>query len=222
MVKPLSPNKFKPLLIGWDFGYKRPAISFVQLYDDTFFALRSMLGYKVPIAEFADEALRFQKEHFPDITQVYDYCDPAGVQINDQTGQSDIEVLNEILQKYGRSLSWTESKDLEIGHNLIRRFMRTQHRGISAFLVDPSNDNLVEGFAGGYHYHGAKEKVCGCSEIDGTKELEYYKHLQDCIRYIVLNTYADHGSVIRMKTSAVQTTPRVDKRFYGRQRTDRF
>lgn len=214
-VRSLVLNPTKPLYVGWDFGYNRPAIVFSQLYDGRLFVLKSILGYKVEISTFVYDSIVITIQDFKEAPEIIDYCDIAGKHKNDQTGQTTISVVNSILSGYGRVLRYRKTENLEASHNLIRRFMTSMQGGQPCYNIDPSNRNLIEGNQGGYHYHGTKENICGCGINEyGAKEKGVHKHLQDCVRYVVENVYGVTGAPVRMKLSAMPTKAiNRDKRF---------
>lgn len=203
-----------PLLVGWDFGYNRPAIVWCQYYDAIFRILKSFLGYKITLDKFAEEVFKIEKEHFESPIAIFDYCDSAGLQINKQTGMTDIQVLNKLFESRNRYLRFKKSTNLEEDFAIIRNFMNKLVKGEVCFQIDPSNVNIIEGFRGGMHYHGDTQRVCGCTNANEFFEFErdYYKHLNDCIRFIFLNNFGIDGP-INSKQDKLVIPSTKDKRF---------
>jgi len=209
-------NPEKHLLVGWDFGYNRPAVVLSQFYDGIFRVLASKLGYKTTLDKFIEEAILLEKQYAKDAVVIHDFCDIAGKQPNKQTGMTDIQVLDKVLFKKGRFLRYRKTHDLEDDHNIIRNLMTKLQKGDACFQVDPVNTIIIEGLRGGYHYHGLNEKICGCTQRNEfqEKEDEYYKHLLDCIRYTIVNMIGAGGPLKILKTNALPNIPiSHDKRF---------
>jgi len=213
-VKNQKYNSDKPLLVGHDFGYNRPGVVWCQYYDGVFRILKSHLGFKTTLDAFYKEVFKLENDYFDSPNMVFDYCDSAGKQPNKQTGQTDIQALNKLLEKKNRFLRFKTCVNLEDDFNLVRDFMTKIQKGEMCFQIDPCNFNIVEGFRGGMHYHGDVQRICGCTEANEffEKEKEYYKHLNDCIRYIIVNNFSSTGPIKATQTSLeIKTTK--DRRF---------
>jgi len=214
-VKPQYFNPDVPLLVGWDFGYNRPAVAYCQYFDGIFRVLRSIMGYKMTLDKFSDMAFSLEKEHFGEAGLIFDFCDSAGKQKNKQTGLSDIQALNRILDKRGRYLRYKTCIDIEAEHDLVRTALSRLQRGEACFQIDNSNFVIVNAMRGGYHYHGDGERVCGCGANEFfEREVDYNKHLMDCIRYVYTNNFGPHGA-IRVDQRALDIPTVKDKRFGG-------
>ena len=214
-VKQQIYNPQVPLLVGHDFGYNRPGISWCQYHNGVFRVLKSLLGYKVTLDKFTEEAFKLEKEYFADEAVItYDFCDYAGNQPNKQTGTTDIQVLNKLLEKKNRYLRFKNCLDLETDFNLMRDFFTKLHKGEACFQIDPSNLNIIEGFRGGMHYHGDAQKVCGCTKANEffEQERDYYKHLNDTVRYVITNNFSMDG-VIKANQEKLEFSTTKDKRF---------
>lgn len=204
-----------PLLVGWDFGYNRPAVSWNQYHSGVFRVLKSLLGYKVTLDKFTEEAFKLEKEYFPEEAIItYDYCDFAGKQTNKQTGLTDIQALNKLLEIRNRYLRFKHCDNIEADFDLMRDFLTKLYKGEASFQIDPSNLNIIEGFRGGLHYHGDAQKICGCTNANEffEHEKDYYKHLNDTVRYIITNNFSTDG-VIRSNQSQLEFKAVKDKRF---------
>ena len=161
------------------------------------------------------EAFKLEKEWFEsDAIITYDFCDFAGKQTNRQTGMTDIQALNKLLEKKNRYLRFRNCIDIEADFSLMRDFLTKLHKGEASFQIDPSNLNIVEGFRGGLHYHGDAQKVCGCTNANEffEHEKDYYKHLNDTVRYIMTNNFSMDG-VIKSNQTKLEFSKVRDKRF---------
>ena len=213
-VKPVSFDPSRPLWIGWDFGWKRPAWIATQYIGGQFRVLRSLLGYKTVLKDFAKQCFEEENRHFKDAVQVLDFGDIGGISPNSQTGQSDIITLNKLLEPKHRFIRHKKTVRLEQDHEVIRGFLTQLRAGAPCFIVDPSNHNFIEGLRGGYHYHGNKDRICGCGQNEFfEKEDDYYKHLQDCARYIIIYNFGVSGQIKAPKNGISTVPPRIDKRF---------
>lgn len=199
-------NRDVPLLRCWDFGYRRPFAAFCQIDDhDRFLILNCILGRNVLIDAFADRVIGMTNLLFPDAV-VQDFCDPAGVQVNDKTELSSIQILRTkgIHPRYRKSA-------IEDGLNLMRRKMITDVGGKPCFQIAQNKNNqyLIDGMTFGYFYRDSGVH-CGDTERndEGQIEKEYYEHGIDGIRYILVNIYCldGHKQDQNTKTSALVTS----------------
>lgn len=213
-VKPQEFNPNSPLLVGWDFGFNRPAVIWCQFYGGVFRVLKEFLGYKTILDTFVKEAFIKENEDLSNPIIAFDYCDQAGKQPNKQTGQTDIQVLNKLLEGRNRYLRYKYCFDLEDDFNLMRSFLTKLQKGEPCFQIDPECHNVIEGFRGGMHYHGTGQRICGCTEANEffERENDFYKHLNDAIRYIIINNFTNDGPIKADQTS-LDIKKTVDRRF---------
>ena len=217
-VKELIANPNQPLYVGWDFGYNRPAIVFVQLDGNKIKVLGSKMGYKTVLEHFIQSTFSLQSMVAEGITDVRDFCDIAGKQKNAQTGKSDVQILNSMLIKIGRMAHCRKTVNIEEGHNLIRQFLTGLRGGEPLFQIDPRyNAHLIEALNGGYHYHGTNQRICGCGTNEfGEIESDLFKHNCDCLRYILENLFNPTGKIPSVKTNGLPKKPLgKDLRFQG-------
>jgi hypothetical protein len=184
-----------PLLVGWDFGYNHPALSFCQLDAVTgrLFILREHIGTNESLQDGPDKpgtVTQYRKimrdligdTYWP----VFHYGDPHGNDKKD-VGESSIEYLRNhhnihVLTK--RELIRT-GRD-EIQHKITTRApvnpAMAEMGLLPLLVVDYSCKNLILGFEGGYHRDPEGKPV-----KDGL-----YDHGQDTLRYVVTNTMGAH------------------------------
>lgn len=172
-------NPDKPIYRGWDFGYHHPAVVFAQFDDnDRLIVLDEVMGEDVLLEVFAKEYVlnRFVNHK----AGFRDYCDPAGRQRSDKNEKTSIEILRGI----GIYPIWRESSINE-GLTLIRKMLIEDIAGRPALLIDKRCRILIDGFSGYYHYPENRE---GRPESELPEKDGYYEHLQDALRYLVVNT----------------------------------
>jgi len=177
-VKPVKYHKHLPILRGWDFGWRHPAVVFCQVDPcGNLIVLAENMDANILIYDFAQEILSFCKQEFPEADYL-DYCDPAGKQRSDKSERTTIQILQS-LGIYPQS----KSSQIKDGILLIRMLLNTNHDN-QHILVNPSCTNLIEGFLGGYHF---PKNAYENSEDPMPEKDNYYDHLQDALRYLVTN-----------------------------------
>ena len=93
----LTANKHLPVMRCWDFGFHYPCVVFCQVdVGDRLLLLRCIMGKDVELTPFAEYVLEKQGQWFDEEIEFEDYCDPAGIQINDQTGVTSIAALKSV------------------------------------------------------------------------------------------------------------------------------
>lgn len=210
-IKPCFFIPNKTLLVGWDFGYNRPGVVYCQYADGIFRVLKSLLGYKTTLDKFIKDAFALETAHFKETGLILDFCDHAGKQTNKQTGLTDIQVLNTLLEPKQRFLRCKPCVSIEDDHKVVRGLMTRLQRGEPCFQVDPSNHQIIGGLRGGYHFKNDEPSGTGINEFF-EKEKDYFKHLLDCIRYIVVNNFGVDGP-IKITQETLEMPKSRDKRF---------
>lgn len=188
-VRVLKLDYRLPLLVGWDFGYGHPAITWAQMDHSTgrVFILREFLGSSMKLDDVVENYKNTTNEligatHYP----IFHYGDPHGADEKD-VGLSSIEHLRihhgiHVIHRRERIKTGME----EIQHKITSR---APTRPVvkddpepnpieSLFLVDVSCKHTIAAYEGGYH-----RDEDGVPVKDG-----FYDHLPDTQRYIVVNT----------------------------------
>ena len=191
-VKKLGAIKELPILAGWDYGYHHPALIVAQI--DTFDRLNILaenLGGDITIQKYTKEMIKFIKQRFPYHWQhklIQHYGDPAGNQVNDKSEYTSMQIQ----RKLGVFVRWKRIA-IKQGVRLIQLLLSGNEQSPMLF-VDPSCKILIDGFRGGY-----TEDIP--SNERASKEMpfedDYYSHLMDATRYIVVNKYPAHGVFFR-------------------------
>lgn len=171
----LTYNPQKPLLIGWDFGYKVQAVIICQLDDqDRIIVLRELTGNNVDTWTWTNEVLQYVAKNFPDASERYSFCDDAGRQHYETSDLSSFDILT----AYGFT-PISSKKPIMFGVGLIRRLLALRPDGTPGIYFDPSCEFLIEGFEKGYHRPKSGE--------DKPVKDGLYDHYQDAFRYIIQN-----------------------------------
>lgn len=169
----------KPVYVGFDFGFHRPAI-LCSSFDANgrWVILRELMGEDITIDRFGDVVVQKLNEWFPKASFVY-YGDPAGNQKSDKGERTSIEVL----ATKGISIS-TSVSTIRQGIELVSQKLTKLIDGIPALLVSRHCPILNDALLGGYHYPQMKE---GGPVGEVPKKDGYYEHLCDCLRYLAVN-----------------------------------
>lgn len=191
-IKEIEADSELPIYRGWDFGWVRPAVIFLQINKDCQLrVLREFTREKTYLEDFAPQATKFTNDNFHDF-KILDYCDVAGKQHNDASKKTSIEILKNFGIK-------AKSRKLEIlaGIEMIEKKMCEVKNSEESFLVHPDCRYLIEGYQGGYHY---AKKSDGRVEPTPCKD-GIYDHFQDGVRYILGNVFSGISGA-SMKTRA--------------------
>ncbi|MDO9575362.1 MAG: hypothetical protein Q7J55_02405, partial [bacterium] len=188
---------------GWDFGGRHPAIVFAQQEGNRLTIQHEYMGTNIITSDFAQlvnflsgqtdkgqlsSALqRLVKStelvpFYPKDARFQDYCDPAGSQIQSQTGKTEIDVLNNALPQI-----FPQYRVSEIKEGLdITRFLLSPRVGEPWLKIAGEQCPILrQGFLGGYKCTKRGDAVLeDIPAKDG-----YFEHLQDALRYMVIHIY---------------------------------
>lgn len=189
-VRKLDFDDRFPLLRGWDFGFNRPAVTFLQYEPITgrVHLLREYIGDK----EYLDKTvvpkvLEITRQLCGSGHPVMDYCDPHGAD-NKDNAESSVETLR---TKFGIHCIYRRERIKvgieEIQHKIITQcptdFEKPAESMAPLLLVDPSCQISIGGFVGGYH----RDPETGDPVKDG-----YFDHPMDTIRYVLVHNMNIH------------------------------
>ena len=170
-----------PLIRGWDFGRRRPAVTFAQMKDDHLWRFASMLGHDISLERFHERVMNRTAMQFPGATTFKDFCDPHGNQKVDVSEETPVSYL----QKKGLKPQW---RDVSVNTGIewmSKGLAKLVGKGIPRSQFDKDNCSLlIEGYTGGYCYPKGT-KSAPVKEVplkDG-----FYEHLMDSDRYIEVN-----------------------------------
>lgn len=196
-VKPVKYNPSIPLWRGWDFGYRHPAVVFLQLWpDDTLVFLHEIFPTKdkeklpgISTSDLAKLVLAETDRLFPGASDpnlsagVYDFCDPAGNQKKETSDFSSIEIL----QQFGMDPEWNA-----VGRKNRILYARPyvegkNEEGKPKFLINPHCTLAIEAFSAAYRYpdEGSGKTDREMPDLSRKIQEEPYIHVIDSFEYVV-------------------------------------
>jgi hypothetical protein len=160
-----------PIIRGWDFGYRHPAVCFVQRTPtDHIHVLHELFGTDIELRTFAEQVVEESAKRFPR-ADFEDYCDIAGTQKNDR-GPTSWQVLKDYgVYANGRKLGIFQSIER------LRYLLREMVGGRPLLQVHTTCRWLQKALAGGYHIDSKTDSPAK----DGT-----YDNVVDALRYAVI------------------------------------
>lgn len=193
----------KPILLGWDFGYHFPAISFWQYNTlDQFVGHAEIQGKDMSFDRFCKEAKvyaesLYERAKWPEIH----FVDPAGFQHYHSRGvsgaMSDVQEVRSAWKIIGREVQLRPGiQDIGTRQNEgprlkeVRKLFALRQDGRPGIVISRKMEMFIEGLQGGYHY---PEK--GGETPDKSSESS---HLQDTLQYVVTG----HNRMYRGETGA--------------------
>jgi hypothetical protein len=180
-----------PLIIGMDFGYRRPAAIFAQVDErfDGLNVLDELICTELEAEEFGKRIWDFVKRRFPKVKSMIEWGDPAGFQKSDK-GDPTIVRLN----KLGFMIRPSHN-DHEAGHNEIRRLLREMVRAGDKMRprmqISASCKTLQLGFRQGYSFPVDHKGQMA----DRVNPRNPFKDPFDALRYLVMGTFGFAGMV---------------------------
>ena len=181
-VRPLIVPPRSILYVGYDFGYHRPAVGISRINEfDQWEWIKAIIGKDEGIEAFGTRVLRFMMAEYPGCKYIY-ASDPAGYQKTDKAEKTSIEVL-ESLGIYPVSRASPINEGIEI----IRQKLLMRDDGKVGLLVNSTEEDLIDGFKGGYRYPEARE---GAGEKEEPLKDGYFEHIFDSFRYIAINFFS--------------------------------
>ena len=197
-VAEISEDPSLPILRGWDFGYRAPAVAWMQ-YDrfGRLLLLRELCPQNLSTDALVDLVLAEQATRFKNRSphSYLDYVDAAGDQIN-SSGARDIETIQDRL---GVSCDWRKGS-IEIGLNVLRGLMlktvKVKGELSPRFLADISCETAISAMRGSYHYPEDKPKA---PPIKGGP----YVAIVDAMRYV--------AQLVVDEPAAISSLPHVER-----------
>jgi hypothetical protein len=151
--EPIVPIRGLPIVRSWDFGYNFPACGWYQVdpANDRVLKLAELMIPNMVIDLFADAVIKLSIERFAEFS-FEDVADPAGIQKNDKSERTSIEIVGE---KVG-GLVISQVSYINDGLNLIRRNLVVRDNGQAGYLIDPLCNLTQEAYLGGYFMDAKK------------------------------------------------------------------
>lgn len=175
-----------PLIRGWDFGYRHPAVTWHQAWRCRVGLLHWTILHELDATQTEAERLGtlVQEETrrvFPDVSpsMLIDCGDAAGAAVSDK-GPGAIIRLS--LPPWNLRFRFRKITNIDPGLEQIRKLLRlpTCKCGLPVVQVHRSCRNVIDGFAGGYHL--PKNRPNDKPVKDG-----FYDDFMDSVRYVFLN-----------------------------------
>lgn len=185
-----------PLLEAWDFGFHHPCVVWAQqLPHGVWRILGGLMGQELYVEDFAPLVLQYRQEWFPDHTQVFSCCDPAGTTENSQGTKKNGAM---VLHDHGISaVSVPSSNQPEVRAYAVETLAGYIRRG--RFEIDDERWILVDAqsatprtfaldaFEAGYVWDERVRRIGSGKTIHVPLKDGYYEHTMNCIEYLVLN-----------------------------------
>lgn len=187
-------NPYLDMLVSFDFGYRHPACVWAQIDDrDRVIIHREEQGEDEALINFAKRILRISNKEFPGCSFKY-FADPAGKMSTDKSERTSVEILRSLgikpmMKKTFRDLGFNIVRNL-----LLKKQKNPEGKELRGILVNRNCTILIDGFMGGYHYANVKEGQPDKEEATGGN---FYDHLQDALRYILICLFRPNGNRIR-------------------------
>ena len=206
---PVLPDH-TPLVRGWDFGFRHPAVTFHAFWrcregEVHWNILDAMDGRMVEAVSLADSVLSYTKAAWPqlDPIMVQDVGDISGSHVSD-TGPGPINVL--AAEPWNLDFSY-KLCDPEPGIRMIRDFLRLPVCKCkqSRFLVHRKTRHIIEAFQGGYHM---KRAVAGKMVKEDAVKDGFYDDFMDSGRYAAEHCLRPELIDAKMLDTLDKTDPR--------------
>lgn len=196
-VREVRYNPALPLWRGWDFGYRNPAVTFLQLWpDDTLVLLHEVFPTLdkenlagISTADIARLVVMETDRMFPGASDtvksagVYDFADPAGNQKKETSDYSSIEIL----QQHG-----IDPEYAVVGRKnriaFARPFVEGKHQdGSPRFLINAHCALAIEAFAAAYRFPEDDKGAADREMPDLSRRVQEkpYIHIMDSFEYVV-------------------------------------
>ena len=168
-----------PILRGWDFGYRAPAVVWCQYTrSGRLLILKELCPRNLSTDQLIQEVVASQKNWWPSrpFHTYRDYGDIAGDQIN-STAEKDIEKVEDQLRTSMDSMKARIEPGLDTIRKLMRDSVKVGMSLVPRFAVDSSCTTVIEAMSGAYYY--PEENM-----DQGPKKGLGYDAPVDAIRYI--------------------------------------
>ena len=175
-----------PLIRGWDFGYRHPAISFHQAWrcrSGTFHwtVLHELDAQQTEAEALGTKVIEETKAVFHDVSpnMIIDCGDAAGAAVSDKGPGAIIRLA---LPPWNLKFRFRKITNIDPALDKIRKMLRAPDCacGLPVIQFHRNCRNVIDGFAGGYHL--PKNRPLDKPVKDG-----FYDDFMDSLRYVFLN-----------------------------------
>lgn len=179
--KHMEPLSGIPILRGWDFGFKFPAVVFCQIFEGTLLILDEFHEPDIETDEFAKKVIGFSYEKFPNC-QFRDACDANGTKHDRRI--TDVETLED----YGLSPTYEWVSDDKWAWSQLKKYFAVDYGTRPGLLVNPNCHYVIEGLKGQMKYPNYK---VGTRVKDDPVERHPYIDIFDALKYVAMNFGGD-------------------------------
>lgn len=203
-LRRMKINPEKPLILGWDYGFRHPNCVICQVtVEGILVIVDNIFGENQTIDEFGEYVIGYMNEKWDGYQWRGDgYGDPAGKQSSDKSRKSSEQILNEMGFRVKSIPSNASSSSYAARKAIIEKKLRTLIGGIPSLVINECEGTniIVEGFEGGYRYPDAN-KYGGVAEkpIDDG----WFEHPFNSFEYVVINLFKTVESPARPVTPAL-------------------
>lgn len=184
-IAEIIPIQGVPILEGWDFGHKHPAVKWSQFTPwGAWHIYGEFMGESQYIEDFLPIALAKRVQLFGPDAEVWSCCDPSGADSTSHgTRRTAVDILGEhgIHPTYIHASNRADRRDFAI-QQVAKLMLRLTKEG-PAFQIHPRCVTLIDGFTAGYVY----SELVGRGNIRKPLKDGYYDNLQNCAEYTILN-----------------------------------
>jgi hypothetical protein len=181
----LTPLAHVPILEGWDFGHRHPAVMWSQFTPwGAWHIYGEFMGESQYIEDFVPIALAKRVQLFGPNAEVWSCCDPSGADATSHgTRRTAVDILGEhdIFPTYISASNRVDRRDFAI-QQIAKLLLRLTKEG-PALQIDPRCVTLIDGFTAGYVY----SELVGRGNVRKPLKDGYYDNLQNCAEYTILN-----------------------------------
>ncbi len=180
---------------AWDFGFRCPAVTWNQMIrcrlgKTHWHTLAELVGQNIETEDFAKQVLQISKDLFSDKVSQFmwvDIGDTAGAQVSEKGPGPIIR-----LAKPPWNLKFRHRKfpNIDPGLDFVRGIMREPicKCGFPSYLVHRRCRDLIDAYAGGYHYSQITPGKMRSKDEKPIKD-GYYDNVSDTIRYFAEIAY---------------------------------
>lgn len=192
----------RPIIRGWDWGYRRAACVWAQQEDSGRLLIhREWMALETPEEQFIDGVITRTNLWFG-ARPCRDFGDPSA-RNRDPHGVATLQRLS--------------AKGIQLGFRqttyaqripLINRKLSELIGGVPAVTINPGCHVLIEGLAGGYHYPTLKDGAELTAKREVPAQDPWFNHLANSFEYVMVNLYG-------------QSTPAITKTIASRRQRQR-
>ena len=185
-VREVEPLPDIPILEGWDFSHKHPAVVWSQFTPWGSWQIYGMLmGEDQYLEDFVPQALALRQQILGGgESEVWSCCDPSGAS---PTSHGTARTAIAILEDYGVHPTFVKNANLvhmrDFAIQQIAKFLLRLTPEGPALQVHPRCATLIDGFAAGYVY----SELIGRGNVRRPLKDGFYDNPMNCLEYTILS-----------------------------------